>query len=60
LKKLKASYETLVKFSFLTCEDEEFTKSVAQESRDQLNNILINKYSTDTMLNKSTENVSLN
>jgi len=58
LKKLKASYDTLVKFAFLTREDEEFTKSVVQESRDQLNNILINKQSTDIVTTKPNDNVS--
>jgi len=40
LKKLKTSFDTLVKFSFLSTNDDQFTKEVAIESRDQLQNIL--------------------
>ena len=39
LNKLKNSYDTLVKFSFLTHDDEEFTRSIARESRDQYHNM---------------------
>ena len=42
LKKLKVSYETLVKFSFLATEEDEFTKSIARETRDQFYGILLN------------------
>ncbi len=41
LKKLKTSYETLVKFSFLAQDDEQFTNSLARESRDQLHNLYL-------------------
>ena len=61
LKKLKASYETLMKFSFLTREDDEFTKSIARESRDQLQSILVanadanvSSNNTDTAQNRRT------
>lgn len=40
LKKLKTSFDTLVKFSFLSTNDEQFTKEIALESRDQLQSIL--------------------
>lgn len=56
LKKLKSSYETLIKFSFLTCEDDEFTKSLAQESRDQLHNIYINTKLNEKSVNHSKPN----
>lgn len=39
LKKLKTSYETLMKFSFLAQDEEQFTKDIAVESRDQLQNL---------------------
>ena len=40
MKKLKTSFDTLVKFSFLTTNDDQFTKEIALESRDQLQSIL--------------------
>ena len=47
LNKLKASYETLMKFSFLTQDEEQFTKEIAMESRDHLQNIyMLAKVST--------------
>jgi hypothetical protein len=36
MKKLKSSYEMLLKYSFLAQQDEEFTKEKAVESRDQI------------------------
>jgi uncharacterized membrane-anchored protein YjiN (DUF445 family) len=47
LRKLKVSYETLVKFSFLTTEEEEFTKSIARETRDHYYDILLNNQKSD-------------
>lgn len=47
LRKLKVSYETLVKFSFLTTEEEEFTKSIARETRDHYYDIMLNNQKSD-------------
>ncbi|CAF0963189.1 unnamed protein product [Brachionus calyciflorus] len=39
VNKLKASYETLVKFSFLAQDEDQFTKETALKSRDQVQNL---------------------
>ncbi|RNA35447.1 hypothetical protein BpHYR1_010488 [Brachionus plicatilis] len=39
INKLKTSYETLVKFSFLAQDEEQFTKETAIKSRDQFQNL---------------------
>jgi len=49
-QKLKTSYETLMKFSFLTQDDDEFTKSIAVESRDQVRQ-LYSRLGNDQTLN---------
>ena len=55
LKKFKSSFETLVKFSFLSTNDEQFTKEIAVESRDQLHSIFGESPNKRDNLNKSPE-----